>query len=133
MTKQITGDFSYILSEKIIRQVLGNYLTERGWEIEEIKATNRGIDLDARMHAIRWTIRSNCFQLSREGIIVSFVSAIGEIVQRMNDPNRKYSIVLPDIPPFRRLWERLPVTAKERIRITVLFVHTSGNVTEKHN
>ena len=131
MTKQLTSDI-YTLSEKLIRQNLENYLTERGWEIEDIRSTNRGIDLNARMHVIRWTIRANCFQLSREGIVVSFVSAIGEIVQRMNDPNRRYSIVLPDIPPFRRLWDRLPDTAKERIQITALFVQSTGNIIEKH-
>lgn len=35
----------------------------------------------------------------------------------MNDSEARYSIALPDLEQFRRLWERLPKLAKERTTI----------------
>jgi hypothetical protein len=59
-----------------------------------------------------------------------FIGILGEILQRMDDPNAKYSIALPDMKQFRGLWERLPHVAKERIQITALFIDPQGAVTE---
>ncbi len=42
----------------------------------------------------------------------------------------KYSIALPNVGQFRGLWERLPHVAKQRIKITALFVDDGGSVTE---
>lgn len=59
-----------------------------------------------------------------------FLSILGEVLQRMDDPNAKYSIALPDIQQFRNLWRRLPTLAKTRTDITALFVDAQGNVVE---
>lgn len=59
-----------------------------------------------------------------------FLAILGELLQRMDDPNAKYSIALPDFPQFRRLWNRLPELAKVRTGITALFVDTDAIVQE---
>jgi len=59
-----------------------------------------------------------------------FIGILGETLQRMDDPASKYSISLPDVPQFRRLWSRLPHLAKKRTGITVLFISAKGEVTE---
>jgi hypothetical protein len=59
-----------------------------------------------------------------------FLGVLGELLQRMSDPEAKYSIALPDLPQFRRLWERLPELAKRRTTISALFVSGSGDVEE---
>jgi hypothetical protein len=59
-----------------------------------------------------------------------FLNVLGELLQRMDDPEARYSIGLPNLPPFRGLWQRLPVLAKLRTAITALFVDGGGNVIE---
>lgn len=59
-----------------------------------------------------------------------FLSILGETLQRMEDPGASYSIALPDLPQFKRLWERLPNAAKARTGISALFVRADGDVTE---
>jgi len=48
----------------------------------------------------------------------------------MDNESAKYSIALPDVEQFQKLWEKLPAIAKLRTRITVLFVDDEGNVRE---
>jgi hypothetical protein len=52
-----------------------------------------------------------------------FLAALGELLQRMDDTNARYSVAMPDLPQFRGLWERLPKLAKQRLGITALFVN----------
>ncbi len=59
-----------------------------------------------------------------------FLSILGELLQRMDDPDARYSIALPDMQQFRRLWQRLPQLAKARTTISALFVSPSGKVEE---
>jgi len=60
-----------------------------------------------------------------------FLSILGEILQRMDDPEAKYSIALPDIKQFRLLWERFPSLAKKRTGISILFVDSNGKISYK--
>lgn len=53
---------------------------------------------------------------------------LDETLQRIDDPQARYSIALPDLPQFRGLWERLPSLAKERTIIDALFVDSGGIV-----
>jgi hypothetical protein len=59
-----------------------------------------------------------------------FLGVLGELLQRMKDPQARYSIAMPDLPQYRGLWERLPTLAKERTRISALFVTAAGDVKE---
>jgi hypothetical protein len=59
-----------------------------------------------------------------------FLAVLGQLLQRMDDPGAKYSIALPDLPQFRRLWDSLPPLAKKRTEISAVFVAASGQVQE---
>lgn len=49
----------------------------------------------------------------------------------MSDPEAaKYNIALLDLPKFRRLCNRMPELAKQRTRISALFVSESERVDE---
>ena len=71
-----------------------------------------------------------------------FLSALGEILQRMDDSTAQYSIAVPDLPQYHGLWDRLPVLCKERTQLSILFSmrgfslaegdHFSGRVVENH-
>jgi len=58
-----------------------------------------------------------------------FLAVLGELLQRMDNERTNYSIALPNLQKFRRLWNQLPLVAKTRTGITVLFVDEKGKVT----
>jgi hypothetical protein len=62
-----------------------------------------------------------------------FLGVLGELLQRMHDQNASYSIALPDLPKFRRLWNQLPALAKQRTGISALFIDDKGTVTHVKN
>ena len=80
----------------------------------------RGIDVDAYKGTERWVIEvKGCG--SRSAMRVNyFLSMLGEILQRMDDPNARYSIAFPDMKQYRGLWGRLPKWARRRM-VSVLF------------
>jgi len=121
------------LPERRIRSILDSFLTSQGWICEVAGTTNHGIDIEAKRGTERWVIETKSSEDTTHDIINSFVSSLGEILQRMDDRNCKYSVALPDTKPFRRLWERLPVLVKKKTGITALFVSQTGTVKELSN
>jgi hypothetical protein len=118
------------ISEKKIKQILENYLSSQGWDIEVNRGNNRGLDIEARLGNDRWIIEVKGSGDYNPVRLNYFHEVLGEILQRMDDPHYKYSIALPDMEIFRRLWERLPTLAKSSLGITALFVNLTGSVTE---
>ena len=57
-----------------------------------------------------------------------FLAILGETLQRMSDQDARYSIALPDMNQYRRLWAKLPDLAKQRTQITLLLVSNIGEV-----
>jgi hypothetical protein len=118
------------LPEKKMKYILEEFLASQGWFRENSEFDYHDIDLQVRRGEEMWRIEiKSAFTLTHE-IINSFVSVLGQTLQRMDDENYKYSIALPDTKPFRRLWERLPPLVKSRTGITALFVHETGRVEE---
>jgi hypothetical protein len=118
------------ISEKKMKQVLENYLTSRDWEAKISWRINRGVDIEANRGANKWIIEvkgSGFYSPVRNDY---FLTVLGEILQRMDNPNCKYSIALPDVNQFHRLWDRLPSLAKNRTGVTALFVSPTGQVIE---
>lgn len=91
-----------------------------------------GIDIDACKGSDRWIIEvKGCG--SRNAMRVNyFLAILGETLQRMSDPNAKYSIALPNMKQYRNLWERLPQLAKERTGISVLFVSENSQIEDNN-
>jgi hypothetical protein len=119
------------ISEKRIKQVLEQFLESRGWKYEITWNHGSGTDIEARRGSERWIIQVKGSGLFQPASLNNFLSVLGEIVQRMDDPGSKYSIALPDLEQFHRLWERLPGLAKARISVTALFVDIEGRITEE--
>jgi hypothetical protein len=120
------------ISEKKMKQILEGYLTSLGWDVEIAWGPTHGIDIQAKHNLEKWIIEVKGSQPGNPLYISYFLSVLGEILQRMDDPACKYSIALPDIEQFHRLWERLPTLTKERTRITALFVNLNGSVIESN-
>ncbi len=118
------------LTSERTKQILRAYLATDGWKLGAAWGASHGIDIDARRNGARWIIEVGIPQDRACDVAGTFVSAVGKILQRMQEPAPKYSIAVPDTEPFHRLWERLPVLVKKRIGLTVLFVDMSGSVVE---
>ncbi len=114
-----------------MRLFLGNYLICLGWHPDVITGSSCQFDIEARAGRKKWIIGVKGFFPPEGDPAKPFVSALGEMLQRMDDPAVKYSIAVPDVPPFYRLWKRLPLLAKQRTGITALFVRPTGQVREE--
>jgi len=119
-----------MLSEDEVKRALQLWLEESGWQVSVIWGRGRGIDVIATKDGKRWIIEAKgCGSLDPRRVNY-FLSILGELLQRMDDPDARYSIALPDMKQFRRLWQRLPDLAKSRTKISALFVDGSGRVEE---
>jgi hypothetical protein len=117
-----------LFSEDQLKMLLQGWLEAQGWTVEVAWAKTRGIDLHARRGEQRWIIEAKGSG-SRDAMRVNYFPAVlGETLQRMDDPKAAYSIALPDLKQFRNLWSRLPMVAKQRTKITALFVKGDGRV-----
>ena len=118
------------LQEDDIKHILASYLHHRGWKTQLAMGRIHGIDIDAYKGNERWIIEvKGCG--SRNAMRVNyFLAILGETLQRMADPNAKYSIALPDLKQYRDLWNKLPRLAKERTGISVLFVNGNHEIEE---
>ena len=100
----------------------------QGWLVKVAWAKAHGIDLHARRGDERWIIEAKGGGSLDPMRVNYFLGVLGETLQRMDDPKAAYSIALPDLKQFRNLWSRLPILAKQRTKITALFVGEDGRV-----
>jgi hypothetical protein len=118
------------LQEDSIKEFLRTHLEAREWKVAIVQGGAHGIDIDAKRGEERWIIEvKGCGSLNPMRVNY-FLGALGELLQRMNDPEARYSIAVPDLPQFRGLWNRLPSLAKQKTGISCLFVRADGNVEE---
>lgn len=57
-----------------------------------------------------------------------FLNVPGELVQRMDDPDAAYGLAVPNHRQYHGLVDRLPLLARRRLSLDVLFVEKSGQV-----
>jgi hypothetical protein len=117
--------------EKKIKKYLESYLASQGWEAKVAWGFTHGVDIEARRGLQKWIIEVKGAEPLNPLPVNIFVSVLGEVLQRMDDPDCKYSVAIPDLEQFRRLWERLPLLSRQRTGITVLLVSLTGEVMEK--
>jgi hypothetical protein len=116
------------LGEDSLKQILKIWLEGQGWQVEVKWGRAHGVDIEATRAQERWSIEVKGCGSRPEMRVNYFLMILGETLQRMDDPNRRYSIALPDHPQFRKLWNRLPALAKARTGISALFVTADGKI-----
>jgi hypothetical protein len=116
------------LSEDDLKRVLQAWLRCDGWQADVRYGHEPGIDIDAHRGRERWIIEVKGSGSLNPMRVNYFLTILGETLQRMSDPNARYSIALPDLQQFVRLWDRLPRLAKDRTTISALFVDGVGRV-----
>lgn len=118
------------LSEDDAKRKLQVWLEAAGWKVAIVWSRGQGIDMDARRGNSRWVIEVKGQGTLNPMRVNYFLGVLGELLQRMEDPQARYSIALADVPQFWRLWNRFPSLAKQRTGISALFVAASGHVEE---
>lgn len=130
---KVQGEKSTIvnLSEDDVKRTIKSWLEADGWQVQVKWGRDRGIDIDAKRNTTeRWVIEAKGGG-SRNAMRVNyFLAMLGETLQRMTDETARYSIALPDMEQFRRLWAQLPKLAKMRTQISIIFVKSNGEVRE---
>jgi hypothetical protein len=116
------------MSEDELKKILEGWLIEQGWKVEIAWARTPGIDLHARRNDQRWIIEAKGQGTLAPMRVNYFLGALGETLQRMDDPKAAYSIAFPDLQQFSNLWSRLPKLSRERTKISALFVQHDGGV-----
>jgi hypothetical protein len=111
-----------MLAEDELKRALKAWLEADGWSAEVAWRGAHGVDIAARRGKELWLIEVKGRGSRPEMRVNYFVAILGETLQRMSEPHAKYSIALPDLPQYRRLWDRLPQLAKDRTTISMLFV-----------
>ena len=118
------------LSEGEVKRKLQAWLDGSGWNVVVTWGRSQGINIDARQSGRRWVIEAKGRGSLNPRRANYFLEVLGELLQLMRDSEAKYSVALPDLPKFRRLWNRVPDLAKRRTGISALFVNYSGRVRE---
>ncbi len=116
--------------EDDVKRAVRDFLQARGLHVEVKWGRERGIDIAARGPMERWIVEAKGEVASDQQQGNYFLGAIGELVQRMDDPEARYALALPDNRRYRGLVSRLPRMARQRLALTVLFVDANGTVTE---
>jgi hypothetical protein len=109
------------------------WLRVAGWDPKVAWGGARGIDIDARRSTERWIIEAKGRGNSPQEQGNYFLNGLAELLQRMDDPDARYSLAFPDLPRYQGLWQRLPALVKMRLRLGMLFVDEKGNVREVGN
>lgn len=117
-----------MLSEDDVKRHLALWLSAQGWTTEIAWGKSPGIDIIARRGGDVWVIEAKGCGSRPEMRVNYFIGMLGETLQRMRLPEVRYSVAMPDLVQFRRLWQRLPDLAKERTGISALFVDPTGRV-----
>ena len=90
----------------------------------------KGPDIKASRAGRNWIIEVKGAGTRPQMQLNFFLYLLGEIIQRITNRDDKYSIVLPNLPRYRRLWSKLSTEVKNRLAITILFVNMRGKVSE---
>ena len=116
------------LQEEEIKKVLTDRLVAEGWNVKTAWGHQHGIDIEAIKGDERWIIEVKGPGSCQAMRVNYFLHILGEALQRMDDEGARYSIALPDIEQYRRLWEKLPPLAKSRTTIGLILVSENGDI-----
>ena len=129
-SQRLADGTTTLILEDDVKRAVRDFLLARGLSVEVKWGRERGIDVTAHGQTERWIVEAKGEVASDQQQGSYFLGAIGQLVQRMDDPSARYALALPDNRRFRGLVSRLPRLARQRLALTVLFVDASGTVTE---
>jgi len=121
----ITTSPTGLLKEDEVKAAVRDYLTAHGYEVVVAWGHERGIDIEARRSEERILIEAKGEASLQPQNANYFLGALGELLQRLDDPDAFYGLGLPDNRQYHGLVDRLPTLARERLNLVVFFVRRS--------
>jgi hypothetical protein len=118
------------MTEDQVKEALRVWLEAEHWVVAVKLGHDPGIDVAACRDGVRRVIEAKGAGKHDQMRGNFFLRALGELVRRMEDPDALDSLAVLDLAPYRRYWRRLPTLAKQRMRLSALFVTASGCVDE---
>jgi biotin operon repressor len=116
-----------VLKEDEVKAAVRDHLRAEGYDVTVAWGHERGIDIEARKPGDRILIEAKGEVARQPQQVNYFLGALGELVQRLADPNARYGLALPDNRQYRGLVERLPAFARRQLRLWVYFVSRSAD------
>jgi len=110
------------LSEDEVKQGAKEYLEAAGFHVTVAWGRQHGIDIRAVSGAEVMLLEAKGSAMNPPQQVNYFLGALGELLQRMSDPEATYGLALPNSQQYRGLAARLPALAWQRLRLMVLFV-----------
>ncbi|HXA27347.1 MAG TPA: MarR family transcriptional regulator [Candidatus Angelobacter sp.] len=123
---EILASASMLMSEDTVKQRVAAHLESLGYTVTLMIGRQHGIDIDARRgseHVVLEAKGEAALQPQQANYVIG---ALGELVQRLMDPDARYGLALPDNPQYRALVAKLPALARERLRFVAYFVGADG-------
>ena len=116
------------ITEDEVKEAVRAFLAGRGFDVAVAWGRVRGIDIDARHPDGRRYVIEAKAEVGTNGAqqVNYFLGMLGELVQRMDDPEASYGIAMPANRQYRGLVNRLPALARERLRLSVFWVSRKG-------
>ncbi|MGQ0521285.1 MAG: MarR family transcriptional regulator [Actinomycetota bacterium] len=114
-----------LLSEEQVKEAVKVHLEAQGFIVNVAWARVRGPDIVATRPNSRLVLEAKGEVLLQPQQVNYFLGALGELVQRMDDPDSTYGLALPDNPQYRGLVSRLPAFARNHLGLRVFFVSRS--------
>ena len=116
---------SGLLSEDEVKAAVKAHLERGGWTVQVAWGRERGVDIRATRDGETLLIEAKGEAANPPQQVNYFIGALGELVQRMNDPQATYGLALPENRQYQGLVGRLPAMARERLNLVVYFVNVS--------
>jgi hypothetical protein len=116
-----------LLTENQIKRAVREYLIAQGYRVHVAWGHTRQVDIHAERDGERLLLEAKGQVERRPQQSNDFLGALGELLQRMTDPDATYGLALPDHPSYRALVARLPELIWGRLNLVVYFVSGSGD------
>ena len=116
-----------LLTENQIKRAVREHLIAQGYRVHVAWGHSRDVDIHAERDGERLLLEAKGQVVRRPQQSNDFLGALGEILQRMDDPDATYGLALPDHPQYRALVQRLPELIWDRLNLVVYLVSGSGD------
>jgi hypothetical protein len=118
-----------MLTEDAVKMAVKTYLESAGWSVTVAWGRDHGIDIQAHREREHLYLEAKGEAANPAQQANYFIGALGELVQRLRDPTARYGLALPDHPQYRRLAQRLPALAQERLNLVIMLVDRHDKTT----
>ena len=115
------------ISEDEVKHAVQQCLIASGWDVDVRWGHDRGIDIEAHRGNERLVLEAKGEGSLQPMRVNYFVSAIGELVQRMESPDVQYGLAFPAHRQFAGLVIRLPYWVRSRLNLQFYFIRRANS------